>query len=381
MWRRFGQRLALVLLPTVLLIGTAEVLIRLTGAEHVVARRVTKTIYPVAPGNEDGLFATRLYDPVLSWRLRPHGRLPWNAGTINSLGFVGEEFEWQKAPGTTRIVTMGDSVTYGVWQCDRIRLCRQNPYPEALAALLRAQDGPDRFQVVNAGVYGYSSLQGLRYYRTYLTGLDADIVTVMFGWNDHGRLAGWEGREPRHAAFAWLVDEVPHLATYRLLVGVTALLLTRDQAKATPYIPAYQPRVALDDFAYNLEQFARAVQRHGAHVLFITEPCGPLSEPYRKAEVPPTWVFSGATSYEAMVTLHEQYNERTRAVSAQLGVPLVDVAREFDRRDKARLFSPYDLVHPNEAGYALIAELVYRRLAAEDWIPQPAPARLAVPLP
>src|SRR5207244_1122657 len=96
--------------------------------------------------------------------------------------------------------------------------------------------------------------------------------------------------------------------------------------------------------------------------------CGPLSEPYRKAEVPPTWVFSGAKSYEELVTRHEEYNDRTRAMAARLGVPLVDVAREFDHRDKTQLFNPYDMVHPNEAGYALIAELVYQRFLKEGWI-------------
>jgi len=43
------------------------------------------------------------------------------------------------------------------------------------------------------------------------------------------------------------------------------------------------------------------------------------------------------------------------------------------QRDKSALFSPYDMIHPNEAGHALIAELIYQRMSAAGWLPEGAP--------
>lgn len=48
--RRIGQRLALVLLPTLVLLGTAEVLIRLSGMEQIVARQVSKETHGSSAG-------------------------------------------------------------------------------------------------------------------------------------------------------------------------------------------------------------------------------------------------------------------------------------------------------------------------------------------
>jgi len=328
-------------------------------------------MYPVSPGKEDGLFATRLFDPVLSWRLKPNGWLPARIGHINSLGFVGKEFEWKKALGATRILTIGDSVTYGLWACGPDRICGHNPYPSALELFLWTRTGRDSFEVVNAGTYGYSSLQGLRYYRTYLTSLDADIVTIMFGWNDHGILRGFEGRELRNPFLHALATGATHLASYRTLAGASALVLMGKDRAQPGRVAGYRPRVELDDFEYNLGELVQSIRAQGKHVLLVTEPYGPNAEPSRTGKVIQTWALNGLKDYETLIEIHARYNDRTRAVARRLGVPLVDADVEFSQRDRGRLFDPYDLVHPNEAGHALIAEMIYRRVVAEGWVREP----------
>jgi len=365
---RAARAFAVVLGMTVALAGVAEALVRLAGVEHAIAARVSARMYPMRPGGGDDLFGTRVYDSVLQWRLRPDAWLPGRIGHINSLGFVGPEFEPRKRPGETRILALGDSVTYGLWACGRLHFCRDRPYPEALGERLRRRGG-DRFTVIDAGVYGYSSLQGLRYYETYLGGLGADIVTAMFGWNDHGVATGIEGREPRTPALRAIAEEARRLATYRSLAGALALL-TLPAEPAKPVLPpVYRPRVDLDDFAFNLEALVRTVRARGAHPVLVTEPVGPLTEPYRRNEVMQTWALNTFPDYDSYVAVHARYNERMREVASRLGVPLADADAEFERRGKTELFSPYDIVHPNEAGHALIAELIDERLAAEGWVP------------
>ena len=351
------------------LLAAVELAVRMSGAERAVTARVSARLYPPEPGGENHLFATRIYDPVVQWRLRPDAWLPGRIGHINSLGLVGPEFQPRKRAGEIRILALGDSVTYGLWACGHLKFCRDQPYPEALEVRLRTRTGSTRFEVIDAGVYGYSTLQGYRYYQTYLGGLGADVVTAMFGWNDHGVLLGAEGAEFRSSPLRDVAGAARRLASYRTLAGVLALLQLPAQP-AKPVIPAvYRPRVELDDFAFNLTALVETVRARGARPVLITEPVGPLSEPYRTGEVMQTWALNSLPDYETYVAIHARYNDRMREVARRLGVPLVDADAEFDQRGKADLFSPYDIVHPNHAGHALIAELIDQRLVEQGLAP------------
>ena len=53
----------------------------------------------------------------------------------------------------------------------------------------------------------------------------------------------------------------------------------------------------------------------------------------------------------------------------RLGVPLVDAERAFELDDPSRLFSPFDLAHPNDARYRLIAERLFALLERDQLLP------------
>lgn len=146
-------------------------------------------------------------------------------------------------------------------------------------------------------------------------------------------------------------------------------LIGSDQPQPkTQTAMTYRPRVSLDDFAYNLEQLIEAAREHGVHVLLVAEPCGPNSDVQRTGKAGQPWAINVLKNYEALVDLHAEYNQRTREVAQRLHVPLVDADREFSRRDKTRLFDPWDMMHPNEAGHRLIAEMLLQRMIDEGWI-------------
>ena len=77
----------------------------------------------------------------------------------------------------------------------------------------------------------------------------------------------------------------------------------------------------------------------------------------------------GAGSIRTFIDIHRAYNESTRAVAVRLGVPLVDAERAFERDDPSRLFSPFDLAHPNDARYRLIAERLFALLERDQLLP------------
>lgn len=85
-------------------------------------------------------------DARLGWQLRP------GVGDHNAGGFRGRPTTPIPVPGTTRIATTGDSVTYG------LGLTADQAFPAALERHLNAH-GAARYEVLNFGVPGYSTFQ------------------------------------------------------------------------------------------------------------------------------------------------------------------------------------------------------------------------------
>ncbi len=94
----------------------------------------------------------------------------------NSLGFRDREFELEKG-SHLRIVCVGDSCTWG----DGVPL--QQTYPKVMEQKLNAGDG-DRYQVINAGAQGLTSLIALYAINQRIVGLDPDVLVYALCVND-----------------------------------------------------------------------------------------------------------------------------------------------------------------------------------------------------
>jgi hypothetical protein len=88
---------------------------------------------------------------------------------IDSLGFRGPEITMAKPPGIVRIMILGASETFGLYES------QDKEYP---AQMQQALDSlyPDRFQVINAASAGMTMPRVTRYYQDYLHKFDPDIV-------------------------------------------------------------------------------------------------------------------------------------------------------------------------------------------------------------
>ncbi len=106
----------------------------------------------------------------------------WYSVKINSLGLRDEEISRKKPPGTYRILMLGDSATFG-WDVEFTFI-----YTEILEDLLNgvtgACSGERRFEVINAGIPGYKTIQGLIWLETELLELEPDLITIGYGVND-----------------------------------------------------------------------------------------------------------------------------------------------------------------------------------------------------
>jgi lysophospholipase L1-like esterase len=96
---------------------------------------------------------------------------------ISSQGLRSAEVEVPKPPGSTRILLLGDSVTYG-----------NDVAPErTFAGLLEtqlSQGAGGEVEIVNAGVPGYTPYNELYFYLDRGRELEADVVVAVFCMND-----------------------------------------------------------------------------------------------------------------------------------------------------------------------------------------------------
>ena len=116
-------------------------------------------------------------DPLLYWKLKPNQHCYTKVGhqpvRINSLGTRGPEFKPDKPPGTLRIVSLGDSRTFG-WG-----LREEETYSGVLENLLQAKLGNQKkVEVINAGVNAWSYPQMALYFRERALRYQPDYVLL-----------------------------------------------------------------------------------------------------------------------------------------------------------------------------------------------------------
>ncbi|MDH5673888.1 MAG: GDSL-type esterase/lipase family protein [Myxococcales bacterium] len=309
----WGGRLALIIASVLLTFGAAEGILRLVGYSYVpmkieVANRsLTDFRYHHILADDHHEF-----DAELFWRPRA------STSVFNSQGYRGKELSEQKPPNAIRILAVGDSNTLG-WFEEGLN------WPQYLEQLL---DQPE-VTVTNAGVWGYSSHQGLARFKRALR-FEPDAVIISFGGNDaHGvNISDWEfaRRRARESVYS------------RLRLG--QLWLAAAEGRRAKQGLVLVPRVSVERYEAHLEAMLDIAERRGIEVLLLTRPyVGPL----------PPW-----NSWKRQAP---QYHAATVHVATAHSAPLIDVFAEF--RDQDRYFR--DESHFNDEGHHRMARMLYDR--------------------
>jgi lysophospholipase L1-like esterase len=267
---------------------------------------------------------------------------------IDSLGFRGPEVSLQKAPGTYRIVTLGDSATFGPREVE----CA---YPYLLPGLL----APRPIEVVNAGVEGYRSDRALVHLERDVLPLRPDLVTVFIGWNDLYQT------DPNVESDQLALQASP----LTRLLGLSDAAQTfrrvffgriqgqRAQASGGSTLPPdYQPL----GYGERLRSIIRASRAGGAQVLVFTWPTI-LSDAMSPAAIAKAHYPPYTTSLDELRALYQRYQAMLRRVAAEEDVPVVDNAAIFPDDRKADLFS--DTAHFSCEGQAMVARNVADAIA------------------
>ncbi len=346
MIKRFGVQC----LYFVALLAFLEVVVRVTGAAERCSDRASKSQWLVC-------------DPILGFKVnpnrRPHGQ------PLNSAGFRSREFT-PKVPGMYRILALGDSCTFGAIAAGYVR----EPYPQRLERMVAERAGPGRIEVLNAGQGGYNSYHGVMLLRSKLRDLEPDLITVRYGWNDLFMSGVESPREP--GAFGIAVEDMLlRTALYGFVKRLNRELQSRRQTvierrrEALAPGKPWRPTNSLPDYRHNLRRIVEIGRARGAEVWLLTSTNNPRPSPRARAKLR----YVNRVSYAELQKIHGAYNDATRRVGTEMGVPVVDMEAVYREHAGETLFRLDDAPHPTQAGHDLEAEALYALLVARGILP------------
>ncbi len=312
--------------------------------------------------------------PYRAYMLVPGARSRDGRFSINTQGFRGPEISPAKPSGVFRIACLGDEVTFGDSATTDSRTwpaCMERALRAHMAA---ASSQPAGIEVINAGVPGYTSLESLIHFETWLLDYDLDAAIFHHGFNDAVFMACFKDFAPDYtharrvfvapkprwwersfllslglrrfdtAANPWGMG--PAMQLEQLLLTHAGGVNVRDEVKRAYFKPE-RMRV----FARNLRSFVFVAHAHGVEPILSTTICGP-----------PAGVLAEVVA---------QLNACIRQTAAALNVQCIDVAAKmpWDAESFLDARQPRDAPAGLERMGRIFAEglMGQKRNATADW--------------
>ena len=243
-------RIALMLVPVTLLLGTIEL------------------AFCFLPQPPPDAFLERFVepDPDLLWRLRPTATGPL---ATNELGLRDTSYRPQ---ADLTVLVLGDSVSWGDGIDEVTRM-----FAYLLERRLSARDPGRAFEVVNAGVPGYTTDQEATYLELRGLALEPDAIVLQFTPNDvivrPPWLTRWRGREALRAAYGFM------LRHSRAFAALARAMQRRARDQETRQVrdllqPTWSPNVeqAWHRMLAQLDRVRALAVAHGTPVVLLAAP-------------------------------------------------------------------------------------------------------------
>lgn len=290
-------------------------------------------------------------DPLLYWRLKPnqtcHTKVNRKLVHINSHGTRGPDFEVPKPPGTVRILSLGDSRTFG-WG-----LSDEETYSSLIEAGLRKTLGPSqKIEVINCGVNAWSYPQMTAFFRDRTSEWRPDIVLLADAnlWTQFS-----EKNSPEFVRkFMWRVrlkNFLRRFATYHFFVEAELnSFYARYRTKFIPVDPKqdalFKEQQQSDPDAFfrdSIEELCRQAKARGVRVVLCHLPVRSELETGKPGD--------------------NVLNAKL-AVAKEFGVPCVDLAPDLKSKGGGTdLYLEADPVHFNATGNKIIANSLVETIA------------------
>jgi len=254
----------------------------------------------------------------------------------NSLGLRERELPLDKPPGLTRLLFLGDSVTFGPGVRD------DEPFPRLLEARL-AGARPGRVETVNAGVVGYNTTQELARLQDVGLAYRPDVVVLTFVVNDLLDAFSifehqYEPTGPLATEKAWLR---PNSHLYRFVQDTYWRASLDLRRLRTGQTEPMRPRARFEERLAEIAEIADTARSHGAAFFLVLYPDN-LDDP----------VSPGPDGQQLSVR-----DELVRFVG-RTGYLFLDLTGSLgDVHDpRARQYRLREDPHPSQAGHQVIAD-------------------------
>jgi lysophospholipase L1-like esterase len=283
-------------------------------------------------------------DRTLYWRLKPNQncftKVDHKPVHINSLGTRGPEFSPDKPAGTYRILSLGDSRTFG-WG-----LSDEETYSALVEKKLR--DSGVKAEVINAGVNAWSFMQMTTFFREFGLKWRPDAVIVGEGnlWTQFRDDASPEF-VTKFMRQVRLKNFLRRFALYHYIIEVQLQdFYQKYRLKFVPVDPKqdtlFKDQQKEDPNAVFRDAIMKCVQ------VALTN------------KVLPILLYMPKQDCFSSTNLVGGYAGKAE-ISKKQGIPLVDVTEEMEKRSK-EVYLDADPVHFNMLGNQMIAERLFQAI-------------------
>lgn len=280
-------------------------------------------------------------DPHLFWRFRPDqnihsAQFSFIDYRINKKGMRGPEAELEKKG--MRVLALGNSCTFG-WGVKQDAI-----WTSRLEKTIQKLPGYQNFEIINAGVPGYSSYQGKIYFETELLKYKPDVVLIMFGWNDE-RPAGKNISDHEHKAPPEVVFDLQNMISkLKLYQFMRKFILSTTEKQEMPRLDQLgsKKRVPLNNFLENLRHICHVARQNNIVPVLLIPPIASVEN-----------YFPGQTSY--FHKLHQQYQNEIIKAGKYENVPVIDLQVPFDEHNDLFTDAADDPTHFNAKGQIIAA--------------------------
>jgi lysophospholipase L1-like esterase len=289
-----------------------------------------------------------LLDPFAPPFARERSR--WSVHT-NARGFRGPELAAEKAPGTLRVLMLGDSSTFG-WGVESFETL-----PERLGKALAAALAPVHVEVVNLGVPGYSSFQGRVLLERTALALAPDAVVWSYLSND-GAITGAADEATyaqRLGASGALLEWLHRSRAFETLEAWIAVARerVRPSPEPSPYDAAARNVASYEIAARNVRAAVALARDAGVPIVLLGqctrgEPARVLAQVARETGTPHLDARALLEARVPELATDARWAAHREAMRERYGA-------ELDANPGWLAFLP-DRCHPNALGHRLVAE-------------------------
>ncbi|MCK4917206.1 MAG: hypothetical protein KAS51_03210 [Candidatus Omnitrophica bacterium] len=233
----------------------------------------------IFPGEDelDKILNVLQQDSLLFWRLKPNLNVKFQSVRVetNSLGLRVQDRmnNIVNSKQDFRIICLGASPTFG-WGVEI-----DDAYPSRLERILAEKFDPDRrIEVINAGIIGYTSYQGVTFFKNEILKLSPDLVTISYVVNDVDKYRFYrnDGRsdkeqKPKNKILVYFENIFEKSKLFRILkknINRKKNITTKFSGEIKN-VYSENRRVSFEDYKKNLDVIIDIAKRNNIKVVLL----------------------------------------------------------------------------------------------------------------